>query len=398
MNYTIKILLLSLCSVVSLRGQERIGIDEAIEAALKSNRQFRINEAEIKSAGYHVRAAGEIPKTGVFAENEDLRPSDRVGILKIGVSQSVAWPGLYTARKSYFRELEKYAQINTGMLEATVRKDVRTAYYELWYLQEKETLLQQLSNIYSDLLKAAELRVRTGEAAALDQISAGAKMKELQAFIGQNRKDMTIRQQRLMMLLNRNEWLLPMEEPLRKMEPGAGDDAAPHPLLSLQQQNVHIASSNIAVQRNTNRPELSGRFFTQRLWGANDPFTGFSVTAAIPLLGAGVYKSKVRAATAEKEAQEEMLAWQSQQLETEKAASGAEVLKNAELLGFYESSGLRQASDIIEAARLSYSAGDISFAELSQFLGQAIEIRQNYLDVLNGYNQAVIRLSYFENR
>ncbi len=398
MKYTIKILLLSLCSVVSLRGQERIGIEEAIEAALKSNRQFRINEAEIKSAGYHARAAGEIPKTGVFAENEDLRPSDKVGILKIGVSQSVAWPGLYAARKNYFRELEKYAQISTGMLEATVRKDVRTAYYQLWYLQEKEALLQQLADIYSDLLKAAELRVKTGEAAALDQIAAGVKMRELQAFIGQNRKDMTIRQQQLMMLLNRNDWLLPLAEPLKKIEPGAGDDAAAHPLLSLQQQNVHIASSNIAVQRNTNRPELSGRFFTQRLWGANDPFTGFSVTAAIPLLGAGAYKSKVRAAMAEKEAQEEMLAWQSQQLTTQKAASESDMLKNEELLEFYESSGLQQASDIIEAARLSYNAGDISFAELSQFLGQAIEIRQNYLDVLNHYNQSVIQLSYFENR
>ncbi len=397
MRYVFILLLLSLCSVVPVRGQERIAIGEAIRTALTNNRQFRVNEAEIESAGYHVRAAGEIPKTGLFAENEDLRPSDRVGILKIGVSQSVAWPGLYAARKNYFRELEKYAQTNTGMLGAIVRKDVRTAYYQLWYLQEKEVLLQQLSDIYSDLLKAAELRVKTGEAAALDQIAASAKMKELQAFIGQNRKDMTIRQQQLMMLLNSNEWLLPLAEPLEKMKPEEGDEAA-HPLLSLQQQNVQIASSNIAVQRNTNKPELSGRFFTQRLWGASDPFTGFSVTAAIPLIGAGAYKSKVRAAMAEKEAQEEMLAWQSQQLETEKAASASEVQKNAELLGFYESSGLQQASDIIEAARLSYNAGDISFAELSQFLGQAIEIRQNYLDVLNRYNQSVIQLNYFHNR
>ncbi len=392
------LILLSLGSIVAVRGQERITIEEAIRTALTNNRQFRVNEAEIESAGYHVRAAGEIPKTGVFAENEDLRPSDRVGILKIGVSQSVAWPGLYAARKSYFRELEKYAQINTEMLGAIVRKDVRTAYYQLWYLQEKEALLQQLSDIYSDLLKAAELRVKTGEAAALDQIAAGAKLKELQAFIGQNKKDMTMQQQQLMLLMNRNEWLLPLAESLKKMDLEAADDVAAHPLLTLQQQNVYIASSNIAVQRNANKPELSGRVFTQRLWGANDPFTGFSVTAAIPLIGAGAYKSKVRAATAEKEAQEEMLAWQSQLLETQRAASGSEVQKNVELLGFYESSGLQQASDIIAAATLSYNAGDISFAELSQFLGQAIEIRQNYLDVLNRYNQSVIQLNYFNNR
>ncbi len=397
-RYAFMLLILSFCSMTPVRSQERITVEEAITTALANNRQFRVNEAEIESAGHHIRAAGEIPKTGLFAENEDLRPSDRTGILKIGVSQSVAWPGLYAARKTYFRELEKYAQLNTGMLSAIVRKDVRTAYYQLWYLQEKGTLLEQLSDIYSDLLKAAGLRVKTGEAAALDQIAAGAKMKELQAFIGQNKKDMTIWQQQLMLLLDRNEWLLPLAGPPKKMELEGGNEEATHPLLSLQEQNVLIASSNIAVQRNANKPELSGRVFTQRLWGANDPFTGFSVTAAIPLLGTGAYKSKVRAATAEMEVQKEVLAWKSQQLETEKAASASEVQKNAELLGFYESSGLQQASDIIAAARLSYNVGDISFAELSQFLGQAIEIRQNYLDVLNRYNQSVIQLNYFNNR
>lgn len=398
MKYVIKSFLLCLCGVISAGAQERITIEGAIESALKNNRQFRVNEAEIESAGYHVRAAGEVPKTGLFAENEDLRPSDKTGILKIGVSQSLAWPGLYAARKSYFRELQKYAEINTGVLSVAIRKDVRTAYYQLWYLQEREALLQQLSNIYADLLKAAELRVKTGEAAALDRIAAGARMKELLAFMEQNRKEMTIQQQQLMMLLNRNEWLLPQAGSLKKIETGPADDPALHPLLSLQQQSIQIASSNVAVQRNSGRPELSGRVFTQRLWGANDPYTGFSITAAVPLLGAGAYKNKVRAAEAEKEVQEQMLAYRQQVLETQAAASLADVQKNAGLLEFYEASGLQQASEIIEAARLGYKAGDISFAELSQFLSQAIEVRQNYLEALNRYNQSAIQLMYFNNR
>ncbi len=398
MKYAIKLLLLSFCSITSVKGQERITVEDAIVTALKNNRQFQVNEAEIRTAGYHTRAAGEIPKTGFFAENEDLRPSDKTGILKIGISQSVAWPGLYAARKQYFKELEKYARINSEVLSAAVRKDVRTAYYQLWYLQEKGELLQQLSDIYSDLSNAAGLRVKTGDAAALDRIAADAKMKELQAFIGQTTKEMAIQQQQLMMLLNRNEWLLPLAGPLKKIEAEPGEDAAMHPSLSLQQQNVQVASSNVAVQRNTNRPELSGRIFTQRVWGANDPFTGFSVTASVPLLGAGAYKNKVRAAAAEMEVQEELLAYKRQLLETQAAASLADAQKNAGLLGFYEGSGLQQASEIIEAARLSYKAGEISFAELSQFLGQGIGVRQNYLEALNRYNQSVIQLMYFNNR
>jgi cobalt-zinc-cadmium resistance protein CzcA len=56
-----------------------------------------------------------------------------------------------------------------------------------------------------------------------------------------------------------------------------------------------------------------------------------------------------------------------------------EVEKNNSLLCFYESEGLKQANEIIKASSLGYRAGEISFAELPQFLTRAIEIQKNYL-------------------
>ena len=60
--------------------------------------------------------------------------------------------------------------------------------------------------------------------------------------------------------------------------------------------------------------------------------------------------------------------------------------------------GLKQAEEIIKAASLAYRSGEISFAELSQFLTQAIEIQKNYLENLNGYNQSVIQYNYYINQ
>jgi cobalt-zinc-cadmium resistance protein CzcA len=65
---------------------------------------------------------------------------------------------------------------------------------------------------------------------------------------------------------------------------------------------------------------------------------------------------------------------------------------------FYETTGLKQANEIINAASLAYRAGEIGFAELSQFLTQAIEIQKNYLENLNAYNQSVIRYYYYINQ
>ncbi len=68
------------------------------------------------------------------------------------------------------------------------------------------------------------------------------------------------------------------------------------------------------------------------------------------------------------------------------------------MLLFYEQTGLRQAEEIINAATLSYRSGEISFAELGQYLAQAIDIRRNYLDNLNRYNQAAVRFHYLINQ
>lgn len=389
---------LILIGLSSANAQQRISIENAIESALKSNQQLGVNEAEVRSAKLNTKTAFEIPKTGIFVENEDYRPSDKVGILKIGVSQAIAWPGLYAARKNYLNAQLKYAELNTDLLNVSIKRDVKAAYYQLWYLQDKQLLYKRLDSIYTMLFKATELRVKTGDVANLDKIAAEAKMRELRAFMVQNSKEMIIEQQQLMMLLNQNEWLLPLAAPLAKIDVQTGDINLHHPMLVLQEQQINISSSNIAVQKNTNRPEFSGRFFTQRLWGANDPFTGFSVTAAIPLFGGGTYRNKVKVATAEREVQEKTLAYQTQQLQTQRGSAIADLEKNRSLLDFYETSGLKQAEQIINAATLSYSSGEISFAELGQFLSQAIGIRQSYLDVLNQYNQSAIQFNYYNNK
>lgn len=201
-----------------------------------------------------------------------------------------------------------------------------------------------------------------------------------------------------MVLLNRNEWMLPVDEPLQKLETGLYDENNVHPILQLQQQNVSVAAANIKVQKNSNLPEFSARVFSQRLYGVSDPFTGFSVSIGFPLFGAGAYKNKVNVANKEKEVQENLLSYQTQVMATDKKSAIAEMEKNMALLSFYETSGLQQARDITEAASQSYRSGEISFAELSQFLTQAINIRQNYLDVLNSYNQSSIQYNYLNNK
>ena len=152
------------------------------------------------------------------------------------------------------------------------------------------------------------------------------------------------------------------------------------------------------MAKNENRPEFSGRFFSQKLWGAKNPFSGFSFTAAFPLFAVKAAQNKVKVANAEMAFQQKQYEFESQVLFSQEKQLQQEVEKNLSLLSFYENPGLRQANEIIKAASLAYRLGEISFADLSQFLAQAIEIQKNYLESLNAYNQSVIQYNYYINK
>lgn len=378
------------------------GARRASEAQLlssaRNNLLYQVNAQQIGRSNLQINAAGALPKTGVFAENEDLRPSDKTGILKIGLSQSLAWPGLYKSQKNLYAEELKYYEAGTAVIDAELKRAVRSAYYQLWYLQDKKQLYQRLDSIYQTLHSAAILKVRTGDSPGLDSIAANVRMRELKAQIIQIENEMKIGQQTLSQLLNTDTAWLPLLQPVEKLEPAWNIPDSLHPVLAQQRQHINIAGAAISVIRNENKPEFSGRFFSQRVWGASDPFTGFSVTASFPLFGMGSYRNKVKAAQAEMAVRQKQLDYDRQVWTTQQLQLRQEVEKNNSLLSFYESAGMHQADEIIRAATLAYRAGEISFAELSQFLTQAIDIRKNYLESLNQYNQSVIRFNYYNNQ
>jgi heavy metal efflux system protein len=396
--------LIALCLLLiaySVNAQElierRITITEAIGLAT-NNLQYQINNQQINKTNIQTKTATVFSKTGIFAENEDARPSDNNGILKIGVSQNIAWPGLYKAQKNLYSEQMKYYQTNTAVINVDLKRDVRTVYYQLWYLQDKQQLFRRLDSIYTSLKNAAILKVKTGDSPGLDSIAANVRMMELQAQLQQMGNEVQIQQQVLMQLLNATDVLLPLLSPVEKLAMPALATDSVHPLLALQTQNISITNAGIGVIKNENKPEFSGRFFSQRLWGAKDPFSGFSVTAAFPLFGANAYRNKVKVAQADMLVQQKQYDYNNLVLNTQKIQVQQAVEKNKSMLSFYETAGLKQANEIISAASLAYRAGEISFAELSQFLTQAIEIQKSYLENLNSYNQSVIQYYYYINQ
>lgn len=394
---TIGIMLL-IPAVSQAQQETRISLNAAYDMALQNNLQLKSSDIAVRRSQSLKGTYFGMPKTGFFAENEDLRPSDNKGILKIGVSQSIEWPGIYGAKRNLLKEQLNSAMSAKQLQALELRRNLEVAYYTLWYHQNRQQLWQELDSFYRESATITRLRVKTGESAGLDSISANAKSMEIYLQLTAVQNDIRVQQTLVKTLLNTDTTYLAEETPLGKVDM-EGDVSNPgHPILQLQQSAVDIAKADVRIARLNMMPEFSGRFFSQRLYGLSNPFSGFSVTVGVPLFGAGTYRNQVKAAKLEQDYQQTLYSYQSQVLSAQAQQAQLALNKSMGMLEYYEKTGLNQAGEIIKAANLSYKGGEISFAELSQFLNQAIEIRKNYLDVLNQYNQNVIQLNYYLNK
>lgn len=396
----VPMILLFLFAAANLQAQtsgKLITEAEAIEIGLANNLQLQVRDLAIQKSGLWVNASQNLPKTGFFIENEDANRDDKNGILKIGVAQNFEYPTVYRARKTLATESQKRSVLEKSMTAAELKKAIRMAYFQLWYWQENLKLLSQLDSVYLQLFNAAEVQRKAGEVNGLAVIAADARVQEIRLQIRQSEKEATVEQQELSKLLNSGESYFAENRTLPKIETVPVADFSANPILQFQQQNIGIANAELDLQKQSMKPDFTSRFFHQGLYGIKSPFYGYSLTVGVPLFRS-ISKSKMAVARTEIALQQKQLEQQTQAISVAAGQQQTELEKDRAALTFYETTGLKQAEAIITAATQSYRAGEISFAELTQYLTQAIDTKIQYLEVLNRFNQSAIQLQFLNNQ
>ena len=73
-------------------------------------------------------------------------------------------------------------------------------------------------------------------------------------------------------------------------------------------------------------------------------------------------------------------------------------LKYRYTLETYETNALPQAELILSNATKSFEGGAIDYVEYIQGLNNGLEIKNNYLNILNQYNQSIIAIEYLAGK
>lgn len=369
-----------------------LSLDEAINLALKNNQA-------IKSAGYSVNQQQALRKTAIDLNKTGFQYGFDNTLLNgnksIGIQQSFSLPTVYNRQGKLLNHQvilsEKYLTIS----KADLIRNVKTAYYQLIYGQNYLKVLIYRDSVYKNFTNAANSRYTNGETGYLEKVTADATYQQIVLLRKQAQADIIIYEQELQKWLYTNTPVEPKEDRIEKLVPPVLLDtlkASQNPILNYYQQNVNVASANLALTRSRALPDFSVGVSKTGI-GNSQQYLGYGIGVNIPLWFRPYQGRNEAAKLAIKIAEADY----ANAIDTTKAAYNQQLQqyqKWNEQLSYYEAAGLKQADEIIKNAGVNYRYGNISYIEYIQNLNQAFTIKLQYLDALNQYNQSIINLNY----
>lgn len=399
-------LFLILFTISNAADAQTYTLNELINLATEHNYNLKSQEANIQYHEQLRKAAFKLPKTQLsvmYGQYNTYESKDN----NYTVTQQIPFPTLLVARSKLAKEQTLGASYQKELIQNELVFQVKQVYYELKYLYATQNLLYELDTIYSDFNRAADLRFQTGESTLLEQSTAQMLLQEMQNKLIRNNVDITIAKQKLSALLSTSDTIEIDNAPLTAL-PNllTHNDIRENPMLKVAMQDVAIADQQKSVAANSLLPDITIGYFNQTLIGtpinesANAPlatgsnrFTGFQGGISIPLwLGPQI--SKVKAESINKQAAVMKYKNEETVLQSLYLQSKQELIKQQRSLNYYKETALDNASLIASQSKKAYRAGEISYTEYLVHMQQVQNVKQQYLQILNDYNQAVIRTEY----
>lgn len=390
--------------------QTSINIDKAIEIALENNPQLRAKNMDIQSVQSLSKTAYELPKTGLnfqYGNNEGFEYNDGIQI-----SQTIPFPTLFGTKKNLVKEQVKGQEWLKALTENDLKKQIRTYYYQLEYLEHNTSVLRYLDSIYADFIRVAELRYQTGDIGKLDVNTAITKKGEINLLLQQNEVFRLNAYQSLKNLMQTKEDFViePKSDYAPLLLTSFMDSSAieNHPSIQLLYQEAKIAEQNKKLERASSLPDFTfgynnvsligmhSRNGVEQFYGRGQRFSFFELGITIPIFT--TTKAKIRSLDYQKQSLEQNAQWQKQQLKTELANALRQYEQYVAQFTYFKEQALPNADEIIKAAKLGYNTGEISYVEYLYALQTTADIQLNYLKSIQQINEAVTLINSLINK
>ncbi|SMD31811.1 cobalt-zinc-cadmium resistance protein CzcA [Reichenbachiella faecimaris] len=364
----------------------------------------------------------QVAKTNIEAERQNKRGSFNPGKTDFGIqygqynsfendfawelNQSFEFPTVYSNQSKLAKAQISGSEKLLKVTENELKRNIKQSWLQLVYLRERQELLAFQDSLFRRFLHAANIRYETEASGYLEKAAAETRVMEIQNNLQLLQSDTEIQEYELRVLLNAKDEMTFNPEQLGVRGLISNIDSAridDNPKMAYIIQQIEIADANVSVQSSKMLPGLSVGYFNQSLTGtvntngeiagSSDRFSGIQAGISIPLFY-GSDKAKIKVAKLKSEMAQTRADYFSTVLKGQYDQQLQAVFKYRGSLNYYQEKAVPQAELIIQNAQKSFENGAIDYVEYFQSLNQGLQLKFNYLNTINEYNQAIIELEY----
>ena len=384
--------------------ETRITLDQALVRAVQNNpgiEALRLNEQYSQSL---IQTSFDLEKTNAdfeYGKINGLHNDNR-----FSVSQSLDFPTVYSKSKKVQKTNYEISKNQTKLREVELKAEVKDVYYKLLLLESKSEVLLGADSIYGRYFEKAEQRFKHGEADILEKTTGENQRLQIAAQLRALHVEEQALLKRLRLLINTDEHVAPASVPIIYTPTLSADTSGlmNTPSMRLQQNEVLLAEQQIKVERDKLLPSINlgynnmsiqgwqtGPSGTEQYFDRNKRFSSIEVGVGIPVFSMA-QRARVQASKFQRLQREKELQSYKSSLTTGLMNEWNNYTQLREQEKMYQAQLLPNAEAIIKAATERLNAGEIDYLNWVILINQSIEIRSQYLDLVEQLNNSAIEI------
>jgi cobalt-zinc-cadmium resistance protein CzcA len=392
LSKTATIIVFLFCSTVvfSQESNKKLSEKEVVNLAIKSSVTLKKSNLNVVKSEFGI--AESIDLVPLKIKFQDVGISNGVSENEWSVNQNFGSVLSHIQnRKLAIAKRDLANASNTISLKETIR-NAKTLYQRWHYLYALISLLEEQQLNSKQVNKIANKLYKSGEIGGLENDLIALESLGIQSQKSKIYKQFLNIENELKQVLQINYGIVPISKLPKRKEASLENNVISTSFKTAINKSNQVAQKKIEVAKSVYFPELTAGLINRRT-GNNSGFTGFNIGLNIPL---SIWSK--RAAIKKQQIIKEEVAFENTS-KTVALHNNFESLRRqirylkSELENVEKTKNV--ATKFLNKLKIAYQSGEIDAYQYSQSFSAYFQVMQNYLSLINNYNQTVIAYEFY---
>ena len=282
-------------------------LDSLLQLVVENNTQLKSIELEYESVMEKKNQVNQLPNPQLGVGVPALRPETRLGpqMLMVSASQIFPWFGTLKSKEEVVISMSKAKYEQIAIVKLDLFYQVKSAYYQLYFLDQKQSVLRSNIKLYESLEAISLANVESGQATLSDVLRVQTKLQSLrqqllmidnQKFVFESKINELTKQPTSTKIELVDSLVLPvLEYDLASFKNKIENN---HPLITQVNYQIEQSNNSIAVNTNMNKPTLGlglDYSFVGQRTDANPMNNGRDILVPKVMLSIPIYRKSYQA-------------------------------------------------------------------------------------------------------